>query len=56
MIDFINVNKFSDIANYVINLIDGQTWNNNILKQNAIIFCHPNDLDLLFSNIRYSRS
>jgi hypothetical protein len=54
MLDFINAYTFMDIAHHMINLWERSPWNNNILKKNCIIFCHPDNLDILFFNMQFS--
>jgi len=54
MLDFINYNKWMDFSHFVVNLHEGRNWDSNILKKNAIIFCHTDNLDILFSNIKFS--
>jgi len=54
MLDFINGNKFSDIADFVIDF-DHNDLNTNLYKQNCIIFCKTDFLDFLFGFIKFSK-
>lgn len=53
MCDFINGNKFSDIAQFIIDF-DHNDLNTNIYRQNSIIFCKTDFIDNLFEFIKFS--
>jgi len=54
MLNFINGNKFLDIADFAIDF-DHNDLNTNIYKQNSIIFCKTDFLNNLFEFIKFSR-
>ena len=54
MFDFINGNKFLEIADFAIDF-DHNDLNTNLYSKNAIIFCKTDFLDHLFGFIKYSR-
>jgi hypothetical protein len=54
MLDYINYNNFMGIAHFIVNLHEDKKWDSNILRKNAILFCHTDHLDILFSNIKLS--
>ncbi len=51
MKDYINGNKFADLAHFVI---IPPNFSYEILKRDAIIFCKTDYLDFLFENLRFS--
>jgi len=53
MFDFINGNKFLDIADFAIDF-DHYDLNTNLYKQNAIVFCKTDFLSQLFEFIKFS--
>jgi len=53
MLDFINGNKFLDIADFAIDF-DHKDLNTNIFKKDAIIYCKTDFLGLLFNYIELS--
>jgi hypothetical protein len=53
-IDYINPEQFEKLCHFSIYLKDNKNWTNDILKRNAIIYCHPDDLNVLFFNIQFS--
>jgi hypothetical protein len=54
MIDFINGNKFDELAHFVIYPPGGYVFKPEILKQNAIIYSKPEYLKYLFDNLKYA--
>ena len=55
MIDyFINGNKFSDLADFSIDL-DNRALSLDLYKQNSIIFCKTDFLDYLFEYLKFSK-
>jgi len=54
MLDYINGNKFSDIADFVIDF-DHHDLTLNFYKKDAIIFCKTDFLNLLFDHIKFSK-
>ena len=53
MLDFINGNKFLEIADFAIDF-DHNNINTNIYKKNAIIYCKTDFLNQLFEFIKFS--
>lgn len=53
-LDYINGNKFAKFAHYVISPPEGKLVTNEILSNDAIIFCTTDYLDYFFENIKYS--
>jgi len=54
MIDYINANKFDELAHFIIYPPDGHIFIIDILKRNAIIYCKTEYLIYLFNNLKYA--
>ena len=54
MLDYINTNTFRDFADYVMWSADIKPFTTNILKQDAIIYCKRDYIDVLFQNLQFS--
>ncbi len=53
-LDYINGNKFADLAHFVINPQEGKGITNEMVRDDAIIFCKTDYLDYFFKNIQFS--
>lgn len=51
MINYINGNKFAEVAHFVIS---PNKFNFEILRNNAVIFCKTDYLDFLFNNLKFA--
>jgi len=54
MIDYINGNKFADSCDFVIYPNDYKMFTEDMSKKNAVIFCRPDFLNYVFTNLRNS--
>ena len=54
MIDYINGNRFSEMADFVIYPPEGYYFNLEILRGNAIIYSKPEYVSYLFDNLKFS--
>lgn len=52
MLDYINEDQFQNFAHYKINFHLGFNYTENILKKNAIVYCHTNYIPFLFDQLK----